>query len=151
MGTYKTVLFNTLTNLIEVAPIASTDYLGQTASVGPIVLTTPVDNGVYRVSVYEECTVAGAAAGGSPYGTGLYGSGVYNPANDTLQTTIYWTDEAGTRFTTPIITPLDLSDTNASSGSTVVRSVSGQPISFSSTLVKTGSPTYGVSVRIERL
>ncbi len=127
------------------------DHPGLTASFGPQTLTTPTTTGTFRVSIYEECTVAGASGGGSPFGSGVFGSGTFNMADDNVQSTVTWTDDSGVRVTTPIPTPLDLANTNATSGDLFIRSISGQPIVFQTFLAAAGSPTYGVFVRLEPL
>jgi hypothetical protein len=127
------------------------DYPGQTASLAAVTMITPAVTGMYRVSVYEECTVAGASGGGSPFGSGVFGSGTFNILDDNVQTVVSWTDDVGLRTTTPIPTPLDLGSTNAASGDVFIRAVSGQPVTFQTFLANTGSPTYGVFVRLETL
>jgi len=127
------------------------DYPSQTASLGPITMLTPVVTAMYRVSVYAECTVAGASGGGSPFGSGIFGSGTFNIADDNVQTLVSWTDDVGTRTDTPIPTPLDLGSTNSASGEVFIRAASGNPITFQTFLSNTGAPTYGVFVRLESL
>jgi hypothetical protein len=127
------------------------DHPGLTASLGPVTLAFSVPAGCYRVSVYEECTVAGASGGGSPFGSGVFGSGTFNILDDNVQTTVTWTDDVGVRNTTPIPTPLDLAQTNSASGDVFIRSAVGQPITFQTFLSNTGSPTYGVFVRLEAM
>lgn len=127
------------------------NYPGQTASLGPITMVTPAATGMYRVLVYEECTVVGASGGGSPFGSGIFGSGTFNIADDNVQTLVSWTDDVGVRTTTPIPTPLDLGGTNAASGDVFIRAASGQPVTFQTFLANTGAPTYGVFVRLETL
>jgi hypothetical protein len=130
--------------------VATSDNPGQTATLGPVTLYTPSVTGIYRFSIYEECTIAGDGDG-APFGSGLYGSGVYTMGDDSVQTSISWTDDVGARTSFPILQPLDLSATNATSGSIIIRAVSGQPITFTSTLTALGTPTYGVFVRLEKL
>jgi hypothetical protein len=147
-GSVLTATHNGTAGAIDIAfPF---DHPGLTASIGPLNLVASVPaTGMYRVSVYEECTVAGASGGGSPFGSGVFGSGTFNITDDNVQTTVTWTDDAGVRNTTPIPTPLDLGQTNSASGDVFIRAVAGSPITFRTSLANTGAPTYGVFVRLE--
>jgi hypothetical protein len=116
--------------------------------------TTPVlsppSAELFRISLYEECTVAGNSAG-MAYGSGFYGQGVYNIGDDNVQVQIGWTDDVGPRVGFPVTAPLDLGETNAASGSIIVRSVPGSSITYQASLTNSGSPTYGLFFRVERL
>jgi hypothetical protein len=131
-------------------PIQS-DHPGLTASFGPVTLLVPAATGMFRISVYEECTVAGASGGGTPFGGGIFGGGVFNGLDDNLQTVVTWIDDVGVRTDTPMAIPLDLGNTNSTSGDLFFRAVGGTPITFQTFLLKTGTPTYGVFVRLESL
>jgi hypothetical protein len=139
---------------VEQLPV-SLDRPGLTTSIPVTTLYTapafsPPAAELFRVTLYEECTVAGNNAG-SPFGMGFYGQGVYNIGDDNVQVQIGWTDDVGPRTGFPISAPLDLGGTNAASGSIVVRSVPGSFITYRATLSNSGSPTYGLFFRVERL
>lgn len=149
-------------------PNAASDHPGLTTSIGPTTLLTPTVTGMFRVSVYEVCTIAGASGatqafgngtfgsasfngGGSPFGLGVFGSGIFNMVDDNVQTSISWTDDSGVRSATPVSLPLDLGALNAASGQVFIRALVGQPITFTSALAATGTPTYGVFLRLETM
>lgn len=149
------------------------DHYGLTASLGPITLLTspasPPTSSTYRISIYEECTTAGGGVpfgrgdvfgvgnfdvngiGGQPFGFGVFGSGPYVISGDSLQTSLSWTDDVGPRVATPLPTPLDLTDTNSTSGDIFIRVAAGTPITFTAALAAVGMPTYNIFVRLETL
>lgn len=128
------------------------DHPGLTGSLGPVVLVASVPaTGMFRVSIYEECTVPGASGGGQPFGSGVFGSGVFQMGDDSVQTSVSWTDGVTTRSGTPVPAPLDLANTNAASGDLTIYAVIGSSITFTSALAATGAPQYDVFVRLEPL
>jgi hypothetical protein len=167
-ASYLTATHNGQTGVIVVAnPF---DNPGLTGSLGPVTLVASVPaTAMYRVSVYEEVTLAGGgmpfgagvfdgsgafnggATGGQPFGSGFFGSGQFSPSFDTVQTSINWTDDSGVRIAFPISDPLNVDALNAASGDVFIRAVVGTPITFQSALASSATPavTYGVFVRLE--
>lgn len=103
----------------------------QTASIAKVALWTPPESGQYRASVYHVCTKAGTGG--------------------TLDTTIYWTDDAQAQQINTA-TQINLNAKgNAATGITFIRATAAD-ISYSTTVTgATGSPEYGVFIILERL
>lgn len=128
--------------------IVKSDNPGLTASFPLTTLYTPTTTGMFRASVYAECTVAGAGAGVG-FGSGVFGAGIYSLSDDNVQVVIGWTDDVTARTTNPDLFTLDLANTNADSASVFIRAVAGQPITMQGYLNNSGSPTYALYARLE--
>lgn len=103
--------------------VAAVALTGQTASIGSTTLYTPAVAGLYRVSVYHFCSVAGSAG--------------------TLDTTIGWTDDVGATSANPAGQISLTTAGNWASGMAFIRSASGS-ITYSTTVAgAAGNPQYG--------
>lgn len=111
--------------------VATVSLTGQTGNIAATTLYTPAASGIYKVSVYHLCTVAGSAG--------------------TLATTIGFTDDVQAQTTKPAI---DISLTgagNAASGIVPIRSTAAA-ITYSTVIAGgTGSPQYALFIILERL
>ena len=113
------------------AIVEAVEYTEQTASIGSTTLYTPPAVGLYRVSVYQLCTKAGAGG--------------------TLDTTLAWTDDSGVQGITPA-SQVDLTSLGSGgTSSTFIRSIASA-ISFSTTVAgASGAPEYGLWISAERM
>lgn len=105
---------------------------GQLSSIGSTSIFAPVNHGLYRVSIYQVCTVAGAVG--------------------TLSTSITFTDDIAAQSFQPALT-LSLVGLNGfSQGVALIRALNTQPIKYSTTLTGiVGSPQYSLYIVAERL
>jgi len=129
-STWQFVEWNQAT--IGQATIATTVQLTeQTASISKTTLWTPPESGLYRASVYHVCTTAGTGG--------------------TLDTDIYWTDDAQAQQVKPAAQINLNGKGNAATGMSFIRTTAAA-ISYSTTVGgATGSPKYGIFVLLERL
>lgn len=111
--------------------VGQTRKRAQTAALAAIVLWITDSEGVYRVSVYHQCTTAGAVT--------------------VLATTIRWTDARGAQSATPAAN-ISLTGTNGASGAQFIQCAVATKITVETAL--TGVRTtdlYALDVIVERL
>ena len=111
--------------------VATVSLTGQTGNIGATTLYTPAASGVYKVSVYHLCTVAGSAG--------------------SLATTIGFTDDVQAQTTKPAV-DINLNGAgNAASGIVPIRSTA-TAITYSTVITGgAGSPQYALFLILEKL
>lgn len=112
--------------------VANYEYMNQTASVGQIVIYTPTQSGMYRVSAYQVVDTSGTAG--------------------TLATTIQWTGEDGGHIRQPVANLNTAVLSSFDEGTIYIRSKGAKEINVSSVLTGVvGNPTYDLFVSVERI
>ena len=101
----------------------------KTGSIGQTTLYTPSVAGLYKVSVYHFCSVAGTAG--------------------TLDVTVGWTDDVGTTSVNPASQIALTTAGNWASGIGLLRSASGNITYLTTVTGATGNPQYGVYIILE--
>lgn len=111
--------------------VASVQLIGQTGNIATTTIYTPAAAGLFRVNVYQICSVAGTAG--------------------TLATTIGWTDAVGAKTIKPAA-DIDLASTaNGATGMSFI-STTASAITYASAITGgTGSPQYAIYLVIEAL
>lgn len=115
----------------EGSNLTDVNLTGQTATIGSTSLVTSPAVGMYRVSIYAATSTAGNGG-------------------DTVTVTIGWTDAIGAK--TYVTATLDLSTTAAQPLTIALPIlVASGNITYATTVVKTGSPQYLLSLRCEAI
>lgn len=114
------------------ATIAATVSLtGQTGNIGTTTIYTPPAAGLYRVSVYQICKVAGSAG--------------------TLNTVIGWSDAVGAKTLSPAADVTLTSTANGATGAAFISS-GASAITYATTITGgAGSPQYNLYICVERI
>ena len=111
--------------------VATVSLTGQTGNIGATTLYTPAASGLYKVSVYHLCSVAGS--GGS------------------LATQIGWTDAVQAQTSNPAADISLTSAGNAASGISLIQATANA-ITYSATIAGgTGNPQFNLYIVVERL
>lgn len=112
--------------------IGSVDLAAQNASIGAANLIASAPPGLYRISYYIHTTTAGSAG--------------------TVLLTLAWNDGVAQTFLTSALTLAAVVAGTIMSGTVVVKSASGQAITYATTVAGViGSPAYALGIRIERI
>lgn len=111
--------------------VATVQLTAQTANIGTTTIYTPATLGLFRVSVYQICSTAGAAG--------------------TLNTLISWTDGASAKSTSPAGDIALDSTNNGATGMTFISS-GASAITHASTITGgAGSPKFDIYILLEAL
>ncbi len=104
---------------------------GQTGNISTTTIYTPPAAGLYRVSVYQICKVAGSAG--------------------TLNSVIGWTDAVGAKTLSPAADVTLTSTANGSTGNAFI-SATAAAITYATTITGgAGSPQYDIHIVVEKL
>lgn len=111
--------------------VATVQLTAQAANIVTTTIYTPAAAGLFRVSVYQICSVAGSAG--------------------TLATTVGWTDAAGAKSTSPAANVTLDSTSNGATGMTFISTIAAA-ITFASTITGgTGSPKFNIYIVVEAM
>lgn len=111
--------------------LATVQLTAQAGNIGTTTIYTPSGSGLFRISVYQICSTAGAAG--------------------TLSTVIGWTDASSAKSTSPAADIALTSTNNGSTGMTFLAS-GASAITYASTITGgSGSPAYNLYIVLEAL